>query len=390
MLRGEDVAPDPWPTLDAEGLRTLLVQLDAHGVLGLLHARASAGADLPPGVADAAAHGARAVAAHGALQVAVLREVLSAFDRHGLPVLVLKGPALASSVYAGLSERPFGDLDLLTDPRSMDVASGVLQGLGFQRSVEEAPEWIHHWTFTRVGPASVPVIVELHRRLLASPPFDRSLPWSELYARSVMLPAPLEGARALEPVDGLLHLAAHLVLQHARSERLIWVSDIDRLVRRAMGDDDETWRVLGERATESGLAPSLVDALRAAAHWFATPIPAAWSPRPVSPELDAAHARVRARASVGAEGARLLSDLRGIRGIGARARFIRSHLLPDQGYMKGWYGIGGGWRLPIYYGRRLLRGVGHIIAHTVGAGAERAAAAEAPEQWMVMPEESSD
>jgi hypothetical protein len=375
--------------MSAEDCHDLLRLIEAHGMLGLVHAAARAGATLPAPLAMGAARGAMAVAAHSALLLDRLTHILAAVaeaQEHSgvaMPVLVLKGPALALTLYDSVAERPFGDLDLLLPEEAMEPAAVALERFGLQRQPEETPGLVHHWTLLGRAPSGVPLRVELHRRLLASPPFDRAFEARALVEKARDLPLDAPAARTTGPIDTMLHLAGHLVLQHAREERLIWVADIDRVARRLLGEDDGAWGALSARATETGLAPAVDDALRAARHWFDTPVPASWRPGAVAPERQAAHRRLRARASVGREGARLWADVRGLPSARARLAYALRHVLPAPAYMRAWYGIDQDWRLPIYYARRLLRGLGHILALPGDPDGARAAAVEPPEQWMI-------
>jgi len=203
------------------------------------------------------------------------------------------------------------------------------------------------------------------------------------------------------PTDMLLHLVGHLVLQHPREERLIWVADIDRLVRSVASSStgqvaDDTRRggaggsVLDaavERAAQAGLAGALEAALRAARWWFATPVPAetldALTSIAESPAARRTHAALRRRAPVGLEGARLLSDVRGLVGWRARLGFAARHALPPPDYMRAWYGVDRPAMLPIYYARRLARGLLHIAVERVAPRGNKAAADEPPESWMI-------
>jgi hypothetical protein len=93
------------------------------------------------------------------------------FDKEGIGFAVLKGPALAHTVYAEPCIRPFGDLDLLVRSLDYDNACTLLARLGHVRlRPEPRPGW--EATF---GKASVHVHpedgveVDLHRTLVLGP-----------------------------------------------------------------------------------------------------------------------------------------------------------------------------------------------------------------------------
>src|SRR5260370_18607293 len=57
----------------------------------------------------------------------MLVEILDLMARHGIEVMLLKGSALASSVYAKFTDRPMGDLDVLVRPDQAIDAWSLLQ-----------------------------------------------------------------------------------------------------------------------------------------------------------------------------------------------------------------------------------------------------------------------
>lgn len=425
--------PTDWDGLDSASTKRLIEALDAHGVLPLTHAvltkvvrtdaetpnveitnaeptdvelthreapaapsvRAPADREVPSpsrATSDAPAALRRAAeaaymgsAAHAALRFYELGGILDDFGRIGLEALVLKGAALAETAYENVALRPMGDLDLLVREADLEAAGRVLEARGYRLAADEAPDLAHHWAYVRPLAVGVMSAVELHRRPLATPPFDRALPADELFARAE--PARIADFDARIPcgADMLLHVAGHLVLQHARSERLIWVADVDRIARRL---DAAAWREAVERAAAVGLAPAVADALAAAQHWFGTPVPpdslsglAAAVER--DPRAVAAHRRVRARAPLGREGARRFTDLRGAKGLRRKVRYALAFAFPSLDYMRRHHGVDRASSLPIYYARRVARGLAHVASELIRRPAHGGDADEPPEQWMV-------
>jgi hypothetical protein len=300
--------------------------------------------------------------------------------------------------------RPLGDLDLLVADRDMPAAAAILTAMGYRQEREEAADLHHHWTFVRMVGRAASVTVELHRRAMASPPYDRLLATEQLVARATWL-APTEGrppsrSRAvdasssptrfqgggyavLDRPDSLLHTAAHLVLQHPGEERLIWVADVDRL-SRGEGGRSAFWSEVTARASAASLSRSVADSLRMSRLWFATPVPTevlADLEAAVTAEEDAIYRRLRARAPVGREGARLLVDARGIGGLSGKLRYALAYAFPPAEYMRARHPASRGWMLPIYYGRRVARGAADILLELGAHG--RGPAEEAPEERMI-------
>jgi hypothetical protein len=373
-----------WPLLDAATTERLLAALDAHGALPLLYAATRGGlaVDVPVDARFRLRAAYMAAGAHNAVLLETIGALSDALEAAGARALLLKGAALLALGYENPALRPMVDVDLLVAEPELAAAAAAVVSLGFQEVASDAGDRLHHAAFVGRASADTPVLVELHRRLFLSPPLDRGLPPSALLARA--RPAMLADRRVLVPdaVDMLLHLAGHLVLQHARGERLVWVSDIDRAVRVGEGEPG-FWRTVAERGAASGLATATADALVAARHWFGTPIDGEALTalrRAGDAEI---HARLRHRPGVGREGARLWSDVQGIPGLRARIRFALGGAFPAPDAMRAWYGVRHAWQLPPLYVRRVVRGLGHLIAARIDPARDLPLAAEPPERWMV-------
>ena len=386
IFGGADEAPH-WSTLDEKSAEHLVRALAAHGVLPLFHAAASQerAAGTPLTIRRVAEANYMAAAAQAALRLRELRDVLSSFDTLGVEALVLKGAALAETVYENVALRPMGDLDLLVRERDLETAGEALLALGYREDSGEAPDLSHHRAFVRLLPSGVYSAIELHRRPFATPPFDRALPADQLFERSRL--ATIGGRTVPVPsdVDMLLHLSGHLVLQHARSERLIWVADVDRVARLL---NAEMWQEAIERADASSLAPSLSDALAVAVIWFGTPIPSGVNSSleiaiQNDPDTVSAHSRVRARAPIGHEGARRLTDLKGVDGLLPKLRFALAFAFPPPSFMREHYGVDRISSLSIYYARRIVRGLVHVVSELLWRRSDALATDEPPERWMV-------
>jgi len=72
------------------------------------------------------------IAARNIRLYADLARALRALNQADVPVMVLKGAALAQTVYPRLSQRPMGDADLLVRPEDRDRARGALEAAGYR------------------------------------------------------------------------------------------------------------------------------------------------------------------------------------------------------------------------------------------------------------------
>ena len=130
VLRGEepDAAPDESVLLDTAR---------AEGVLALCYdrlRRSPAWTQYPETLREALSRQARQDVAVEMARVMELQEVLAALARAGLPVLLLKGAALAYTLYPEPHLRERCDTDLLLPSRDeAERAWRVLQTLGYQQ-----------------------------------------------------------------------------------------------------------------------------------------------------------------------------------------------------------------------------------------------------------------
>ena len=144
-----------------------------------------------------------------------LAELLQACRAEALDLLVLKGAALAETVYPRLSLRRFGDLDILVRQSEIVRARVLLESLGYAPDLQQWEELAtgrycqtNFFKHTERGA----VVIELHTELINNPlffeviRFDDEGVWQR--ARSVKLAG--EEARVLGVEDQLLHLCLHL------------------------------------------------------------------------------------------------------------------------------------------------------------------------------------
>ena len=112
----------------------------------------------------------------------VLLKVLDVFGREGIRCLVLKGGALAHTIYPAPSSRPMRDIDLLLDRQDVDQAQSLLQANGFRQERAVIPNDHFHLPplYCQVGKISV--CVELHRGLYPDcPPYYPEVVFDKLY-----------------------------------------------------------------------------------------------------------------------------------------------------------------------------------------------------------------
>ena len=150
----------------------------------------------------------RAIAAQQLVAELALREIRVAFDGR---ILLLKGLELACR-YADPTDRPFGDLDLLTDEPERLQATLLASGYDYDDAIGTDTDLPYRDpTFHQLAPlrhATLPVIVEVHRNPgwlagMAPPQL------SELIDRATPSRSGVDGLLTLDPAAHAVYLAVH-------------------------------------------------------------------------------------------------------------------------------------------------------------------------------------
>ncbi len=333
----------------------LVQRAESEGVAGLVFwlSRESGWLErIPKGVSDALRRSYFRQAAQNALLSSELERLLDAFSNAAVPVIVLKGAALAREIYPDPALRPMNDLDLLVHARDLEHTVGLLRANGYRKLKSS-----YHLVFQ--GGPQLRVTVEVHWEFIGNRfrggkaylegLWERARAWREG-----------EGTRSglhLNPMDNLLSLSAHLIWQHPQDHaRLIWFFDIYSLARRYMDEID--WEALAGLALEAGWAQPLYLALVGVEERFGWQAPGGTlqalsdgDPEARLPAPDN-HERDRRLAAWTWAAMTELSWSQRIQGALALA-------MPHPDYMRWRYQPQAGWLLPLYYPVRwwmLLRG----------------------------------
>jgi hypothetical protein len=201
---------------------------EAHGLAPLLSLHlASAGVSMPVEIRQHLVGLALHHREANRVRFQVLREVLDALDAASIPVLVLKGAALAHLLYPSTGLRPLSDLDLLVASRLSGRAQSVLAEIGFSAPSSPTSRALaahHHLPVATKFCDGQIVHVEIHKDAL-SRDTRSSLSMERLSSAPQSFLVEDRPASTLGHVDMLCHLARH-VAECASLLRLIWVVDI--------------------------------------------------------------------------------------------------------------------------------------------------------------------
>lgn len=229
---------------------------------------------VPPAVRQQLREAYLALARHNLFLFNELQQALAALNNAGIDVLVLKGGALAETVYGNIAVRPLLDFDLLVRRERAVEAIDALNALGYERATIEPHVGIalrHENEVLMYKQGQIEVRMELHWSLFDSPHYQDRLPmewfWESATTGSVAgRQTPVLGAEAQ-----LLHLCGHLMLHH-RGDELLWLHDIAELLYAYEGRI--TWSQVLEKAAAWDLILPLKQVISSVAAEWQAPVPA--------------------------------------------------------------------------------------------------------------------
>ena len=286
-------------------------------------------------------------------------DAVQALTAAGILVIILKGGALAETVYNNPALRQLQDIDVLMHREDLPAALRVLAALGYETPGVEPRAGVvaayeNELLLYKRGRLNVPLAV--HWSLFDSPHYQHALPMDWFWETSVTLPVGNAVARTLGLEAQLLHLCGHLLLHHT-GEELLWLNDIAELI--ACNQRRIDWTLAMERAAVCDLVLPMQRVIeRVASEWDA-PVPGAVRDRLRALTASAREKRVftwlttkdRTRMQ------RLWADFVSLPNWRHRLRFASAYLFPSRAYMRELYGVRRSVLVPLYYPYRWLRGL---------------------------------
>mgnify|MGYP000733005366 FL=1 len=206
-----------------------------------------------------------------------LQEIIEAFREQAVRVLVLRGPALAFSLYEDPAMRPSGDLDLLVLPGQVVQAREILESLGYTclaRRFEAARDFFREECFVHQENPENKFPVDLHWVHWELHPFfkgSEEVDIKDLFQRAWKVETPTLAFETLHPVDYLIHSAIHLIMIHKNEMRLSWIYDTALLAQHLQVPDD--WETLQERCVAWRARLPLEQCLKMAQAWAGLELP---------------------------------------------------------------------------------------------------------------------
>ena len=184
----------------------------AHGIAPLIYhslVESDAIGVVPAAVAQKLRNSYYANAARNSLLYDDLKKLLLALRQEEIDVIVLKGAALAETVYSHRALRPMSDIDLLVRKGQLSKVESKLLDIGYLfdghgKAKEFYLEHRYHWVFAKRSDISIEIHWHIKR-----PERPFSIDIDGFWERAQWTKIAGVGALVLSPEDLMLHLCQH-------------------------------------------------------------------------------------------------------------------------------------------------------------------------------------
>jgi hypothetical protein len=336
-----------WPErLSAEEVAAI----DGHGMLPLIY-----GWSRLPELRTSAIQ----AAAYEALHLDAVRSVLTALSIAGVTPILLKGTALAYTLYRAPEDRPRGDTDLLVRTEDVGAVRKALNHLGYTENITSGDEHgVRQASWYRTDSFGFDHSFDVHWSIANPSAFANLITYEDAIPHAMAIEAIHPAARGLDRVRALLLACVHRIAHHHDSDRMIWLVDIELLARGMSAAD---WIALRALAVQGGVATVTAHSILAADRLFDTNHANEAALPLVEGEPSALYLRRDARRF-----RFLLNELTSLGSWSARGRRIRDLAFPPFAYMHKEFGVTSRAALPWFYAARGVRGIARMFRRVAG------------------------
>jgi hypothetical protein len=358
------------PQAAEEGWFDLLKHLRYHGIIPLLYLRARtlSAALRPPEIVASRIREIFLLSCARWLRIEKqLREILDTFRREKISLLVLKGQALACTVYPDPATRPSVDIDLLIRPDQYFKARNVLNQLGYRSELdrfETFHELFNAEPFVHKDNAKKYFEVDVHWSLFQYHGLNRNNGIREVFRNPITVETPALRFETLDRVNALIYAAFHLILHHPKDMRLTWIGDIALLAESLVYPDE--WEVLRQRCSTLKLRLAMKEALKLAQVWYGLQIPGGYNDftKWLDPEEDEKAELTYLLKKEGPD-IRLKGYFGNFLSAPRKIQFLLKFLFPSPDYICMTYPPPRKWLLPLSYVRRWGSWIAKVLQYVV-------------------------
>lgn len=353
---------DPLPAWTADldcRAEEVASRVSFHGIALLLWEHDPAAAGWPLALVNALRHEAAGQSFWEERERREVGGLIEALADAGASAIVLKGTALAYSLYSNPAVRRRGDTDILVLPEHAETAKRVLSANGFER---EGDRLMFQEVWTKEGRGGFVHTIDLHWRIDGSATVSSNLERAEIAAMTEALPKLSPRARGLAPLANLLlvclNRAEHEVLGYFAGgerifdgDRLIWTSDVDAI---CASFSDTEWALLPVLAQTSGSARYVLSGLEFAHRSVGTRIPPqVWDELAREPGAHDLNTYLTTRSTI----ARLRLEIAATPRVLDKLRHLKRALAPGAGLLRERFPEHRDWPIAVLRARRLVGGL---------------------------------
>jgi Uncharacterised nucleotidyltransferase len=260
----------------------------------------------------------------------LLLTTIRRLDQADIPARVLRGPAVAHTVYPEPGLRSFADIDLLIDERHYDATLALLGACGARRRFQE-PRRGFERRFGKGVCLKVPGGLELdvHRRLVAGP-FGLAVDTDVLFDRGARFWLGGRTLEGLDPEARLLDACVHAAL--SKTPRLASLRDVAQMILCSpldlarLQDRCRQWRcgIVAQRAITMAWDTFALESTPEAVRWAREYQPTAFERQAlqVYVGMDRSYAR------------QAVAGLQAVDGFWRKLEYATAYLLPSREYVR--------------------------------------------------------
>lgn len=211
---------------------SLIQSASRHGVLPLIHQALKNTASVPEEIKESLKNRYRQISFNNMAMSAELIRIMKLLSEHGIPALAFKGPVLSQMIYGDITQRQYGDLDILIHPNDLYKGVDILEKHGYssayplnERQFKSYCDIAHDYALINKKNG---VLVELHWRLLSSE-FMANLDTIDFFTDTTTITIQGKKLKTLQLEELIIYLCIHGA-KH-QWERLEWLVDIAYLIK---------------------------------------------------------------------------------------------------------------------------------------------------------------
>jgi putative nucleotidyltransferase-like protein len=283
-----------------------------------------------------------------------IKSILILFQIRKLDFLLMKGEALASSIYPAAHMRTRCDVDLLfRDKYATEQAWLTLEKNGYKREETLQGEFVgYQFSCSKLLGTGTTNTFDIHNQINDYLWFARMFSFDELYSHADNINYFGRQVKCTSPVYSLMHASLHRISNkpNGNQDRLIWLYDIHLLCRSLSHSE---WETFCRLAQEKVLAKVCLEGIQQASHYLHTEIPSEFL-------IKLAGIATREPKGLNHMNQRwrlYLNDWLHNKGVANKLRQLREHLFPSPGYIMRKYQLTSKVLLPYFYLKRIFQGV---------------------------------